>query len=710
MQFSDKQISNCQDVWNVNRAQGEAIKSALDNDGFSLIQGPPGSGKTKTIVAIVGGLLSTVLTSTTSGVKVAVPGSRGAQRNGTDAPSKKLLVCAPSNAAVDELVIRLKEGVKTTDGRHHRLNVVRIGRSEAINAQVLDVTMDELVTKRLGVNENDQKTREKNAELFKQHEKVSAQLRALHAQRDSDELGGVELTNLESQIATLHKGKNALSVRIDNAKDAERNAGRQAELSRKRAQQAVLDEAHVICATLSGSGHDMFQSLNIEFETVIIDEAAQCVEMSSLIPLKYGCVKCIMVGDPKQLPPTVFSKEAAKFQYEQSLFVRMQNNYENEVHLLDTQYRMHPNISIFPSQTFYDGLLMDGKGMAALRKRPWHASAVLAPYRFFDVAGQHQSAPRGHSLINVAEIDIAIALFDRLKTDFPTYDYKSNIGIITPYKSQLNALKERFSARYGPLILEDVDFNTTDAFQGRESEIIIFSCVRASQAGGIGFLQDIRRMNVGLTRAKCSLWVLGNSESLVRGHFWRKLVEDARARDLYSTGNLREVLGKPSSAYPATDNTDRSMLDVSSHIWQMNGNKNGSASTHDAGPKQNEKDLSKPPLDSERMDGVTYRFEDRYAKKTKATSEIGNNGDRVLPQQELSGGPQDVEMSDADASASGNATPNDIISRAETPVSGAEQSVNQTNGAVKPRPAQPPRKRPAANPFMPRKQPRPKAP
>ena len=718
VEYSDKQVAAYQDVWNVNRAQGEAVHAALDNDGFSLIQGPPGSGKTKTIIAIVGGLLTKVLGSTKSGTKLDAPTMRGAPAVGGDAPSKKLLVCAPSNAAVDELVIRLKEGVKTRDGRHCALNVVRIGRSEAINTQVRDVTMEELVAKKLGTNENDQKLRQRNAELFKQHEKVSAQLRELNAQRDDGKLRDEELTNLENEIAAVRRAKNALGVKIDNAKDAERNAGRQAELSRKRAQQAVLDDAHVICATLSGSGHDMFQSLNIEFETVIIDEAAQCVEMSSLIPLKYGCVKCIMVGDPKQLPPTVFSKEAAKFQYEQSLFVRMQNNHEKDVHLLDTQYRMHPDISIFPSQTFYDGLLKDGQGMAALRKRPWHASAVLAPYRFFDVAGQHQAAPRGHSLVNVVEIDIAIALFERLRIDYPSYDYKSNIGIITPYKSQLRALKERFSSRYGTTILEEVEFNTTDAFQGREAEIIIFSCVRASPAGGIGFLQDIRRMNVGLTRAKCSLWVLGNSQSLVRGRYWQKLVEDARARDLYSTGDLRAMLAKPSSTCPAVGNNDRSMLDVSSHTWQMNGNRtrvDDSVSTEFKGastsfeyPDESGKNLSMASLGSDRMEGVSYRFEDRHPKKNMAASDTGSGGDRPLPQSESPAEPQDVEMGDTGTPASGSATPIDRRSRAETPLSGAEQSVNQANGVVKPKAALPPKKRPAANPLMPRKQQRPR--
>ncbi|EMC94826.1 hypothetical protein BAUCODRAFT_93353, partial [Baudoinia panamericana UAMH 10762] len=546
MNFSEKQIAAYQDVWNVNRAQSEAVNAALENEGFSLIQGPPGSGKTKTIIAIVGGLLSQSLGSATSGAKpITMPRMNGAHigAGGSDAATKKLLVCAPSNAAVDELVMRLKEGVTTKGGRHHSVNVVRIGRSDAINSQVIDVTMDELVTKRLGGNSaNNEATRAKNADLFKEHESVSAALRDLYQKRDSGAAQSQDSTVLENEIASVRRRKNELGVRIDNVKDQERNAGREAELSRKRAQQAVLDEAHVICATLSGSGHDMFQSLNIEFETVIIDEAAQCVEMSSLIPLKYGCIKCIMVGDPKQLPPTVFSKEAAKFQYEQSLFVRMQNNHPEQVHLLDTQYRMHPDISVFPSRTFYDGLLKDGTGMASLRQRPWHASAVLAPYRFFDVHGQHQSAPKGHSLVNIAEVEIAMALYERLISDFKGYEYNGRIGIITPYKSQLRMLRDRFSQRFGNTISDVVEFNTTDAFQGRESEIIIFSCVRASPAGGIGFLQDIRRMNVGLTRAKSSLWVLGNSDSLSRGQYWRKLVEDARARDAYITGDLIGML------------------------------------------------------------------------------------------------------------------------------------------------------------------------
>jgi senataxin len=462
-------------------------------------------------------------------------------------------VCAPSNAAVDELVMRFKAGIKTLSGEERKPNIVRLGRSDAVKANVQDVCLEELVSKRLGTSKSNSNGNDSEAtrKLFADHKQVSEQLRTAIDQIQNGDIKGEAATKLQEDINALRKQKATLGTKIDNTKDNERLASRNADLNRRRAQEAILNDAHIICATLSGSGHEMFQGLSIEFETVIVDEAAQCVEMSALIPLKYGCAKCVLVGDPKQLPPTVFSKEAARFQYEQSLFVRMQKNHPNDVHLLDTQYRMHPEISLFPSQTFYDGRLLDGGDMAGLRKRPWHQSLLLGPYRFFDVQGQHSAAPKGHSLINIAEINIAMQLYKRLTSDYPDYDFKGKIGIITPYKSQLRELKTRFTNTYGPQIIEDIDFNTTDAFQGRESEVIIFSCVRASPAGGIGFLQDIRRMNVGLTRAKSSLWVLGNSQSLVRGEFWKKLVIDAQQRKRYTEGDLPRMLREHSSKYPA---------------------------------------------------------------------------------------------------------------------------------------------------------------
>jgi senataxin len=456
-------------------------------------------------------------------------------------------VCAPSNAAVDELVMRLKGGIKTLTGEFHKLSVVRLGRSDNINANVLDVTLDELVNVKLNLASGKKaSTGDDVGKLMLNHKAICEELNTFLKQLDEWRSKGQGQTPEQSQkVEQLKRKKQELSHSIDLLRDNGHTAARDAEINRRQAQQEILDGAHVLCATLSGSGHDMFQNLNIEFETVIIDEAAQSIELSALIPLKYGCAKCIMVGDPKQLPPTVLSREAARFQYEQSLFVRMQSNRPNDVHLLDTQYRMHPEISRFPSRAFYEGRLLDGPNMAKTRTRPWHGNSVLGPYRFFDVQGAHQSAPRGHSLINVAELEVALQLFERLITDYKGYDFTGKVGIITPYKSQLAELRARFVRKYGDDIFKTIEFNTTDAFQGRESEIIIFSCVRASAGRGIGFLSDIRRMNVGITRAKSSLWVLGNSQSLMQGEFWASLIDDAKRRNRYTQGNLLEILRKP---------------------------------------------------------------------------------------------------------------------------------------------------------------------
>ncbi|KAL4870480.1 hypothetical protein BDV12DRAFT_58703 [Aspergillus spectabilis] len=544
LDYSDASLKPLAENYNVNPAQAKAIKSAIENDAFTLIQGPPGSGKTKTIVALVGALLTKALGD--QGVSISRPtvpsGARPPGRTGT---SKKLLVCAPSNAAVDELVMRFKDGIKTLSGRNEKLSVIRLGRTDAINTNVLDVTLDELVNAKLNQTSRKESGETDLQKIYMEHKATDTALKEVRAKMDECNAKNLPTPlELKREFDLLKKKRTQLSQHIDNAKDQNHSAARNADLNRRRIQQEIIDGAHVICATLSGSGHEMFQNLSIEFETVVIDEAAQSIELSALIPLKYGCSKCILVGDPKQLPPTVLSKVASKYQYEQSLFVRMQSNHPRDVHLLDIQYRMHPEISMFPRTAFYEGKLQDGPNMGKLRTRPWHQSELLSPYRFFDVQGLHQSAAKGHSLINLAELRVAMQLYERLLTDFRDYDFTRKIGIITPYKGQLRELKNQFANKYGNAIFNMIDFNTTDAFQGRESEVIIFSCVRASNKG-IGFLSDIRRMNVGLTRAKSSLWVLGNSQSLVQGEFWNSLIKDARRRNLYTDGDIPRILQEP---------------------------------------------------------------------------------------------------------------------------------------------------------------------
>ena len=660
LEYSNDKVKGIQDLHNLNVAQAKAVKSAVDNDAFTLIQGPPGSGKTKTITAILSAILTGMSQSNVFG------SSRSMGNAGLPPSNKKILIAAPSNAAVDELVMRFKDGIKVPGGATQKISVVRLGRSEAINSAVKDVTLEELVNARLGekMGSGNNNSKQDIQSVMMEHKKASEDMVELRHKMDATRQKGEQVPAADDQLhESLRRTKTALSAKIDKLREEQNSASRDADINRRRMQQEILDSAHVLCATLSGSGHDLFQGLNVEFETVIIDEAAQSIELSALIPLKYGCSKCILVGDPKQLPPTVLSRQASKYQYEQSLFARMENNHSKDVHLLDTQYRMHPEISAFPSKTFYDSRLRDGGDMARLRARPWHNSQILAPYRFFDVEGMSQSAPKGRSLVNDAEIAVALAMYDRLVSDVPKYNFKNKIGIITPYKGQLKALKQRFSARYGEGILNAIDFNTTDAFQGRESEIIIFSCVRASTQG-IGFLNDVRRMNVGLTRAKCSLWVLGNSKALIQGQFWRALVDDAKDRQLYTQDNLLKLLDRPLlTEAMMKDDIEMSGMDEGQGDIAMDGVQNTAATVND--PEAPSRDGTATP---------TSEAPSKPSRQPSVTSSVGTGG--TTPRNDnnnakLNGGYVKKDLPTAASSA--RSTPG--LSRPDTP---SRQSANHS--------------------------------
>lgn len=244
--------------------------------------------------------MGALLTPNNVGTTISIP---GAQKPSSKPATKKILVCAPSNAAVDELVIRFKQGVRTTKGDVMVPTIVRIGRSDAINATVRDVTLEELIDKRMapttessrGKNTDMEELRKKHTELMEERNTKQSQLEDARSRKLEPPVGlQVEIDKLS---ATIREQRRALDAKRDQKKESSRNA----EVLRRRVQQEIMDEAQIICATLSGSGHDMLRNVNVDFETVIIDEAAQSVELSALIPLKFGCEKCILVGDPKQL-------------------------------------------------------------------------------------------------------------------------------------------------------------------------------------------------------------------------------------------------------------------------------------------------------------------------------------------------------------------------------------------------------------------------
>ncbi|GAA6059556.1 hypothetical protein JCM10212_000612 [Sporobolomyces blumeae] len=522
-------VQKTMNAYKVNEPQARAIQGSLRTNGFSLIQGPPGTGKTSTIVGLVGAFID-------SRPRVAAPISVGKPTNpDTIPPVPKVLLCAPSNAAVDEVAKRLKEGVRNMDGELYVPKVVRIGADSAVDISVKDVFIDELVERATSgiktVNSSEAQTRMQS---------MRNEIEGLRVQRDEKQMEMDATINNDMRRAELNlelkqfKAKIFdLSQRLDSEKDKAQQSRRAMDAEQRKMRIKILSEADVICSTLSGAGHDYMSQLPFDFETVIIDEAAQSIELSSLIPLKYGCTRCILVGDPLQLPPTVISSAASRGGYDRSLFVRVMQRGPQAVHLLSIQYRMHPNISAFPSTAFYQSRLTDGPDMDKKTLQTWHSNSLFPPYAFYHVNGT-ETAGRHHSWTNPQEAQTALAIYDRLCRDYPMIDFAYRIGIVTPYKGQVGELKRTFRQRHGEEILSRISFNTVDGFQGQEKDIIILSCVRGGSADkGVGFLADTRRMNVALTRARSSIWILGDSNKLRSNQYWSNLVGDAEARGLF---------------------------------------------------------------------------------------------------------------------------------------------------------------------------------
>ncbi|KAI8140246.1 hypothetical protein BJV82DRAFT_563071 [Fennellomyces sp. T-0311] len=529
--ISDQAIHKCIDKYGVNEPQAQAILGALyKKQGFTLIQGPPGTGKTKTIL----GLIVSLLDEQRDRNRLKERGVRIDKDSSVYSGEGKILICAPSNAAVDEIAKRLQDGIVTAHGLC-KPNVVRIGTPESANASVRELLLDRLVEKELAPlmnNADDAK------DFIQRRNALSEDIRKVQLDIDDTERQIAEssasemsrIPQLKDRRTKLVAERNKYKYMIKGIVEAQRDFNREQDMSKNRARQKVFANADIVCATLSGSGHEMLTSLALSFETVIVDEAAQSVEISSLIPLKYDCKRCVLVGDPNQLPPTVLSQMAAKYSYEQSLFMRLQKGAPSNVYLLSIQYRMHPEISSFPSKLFYASRLLNGPDMESITAAPWHSQHYFPPYRFYNVEQGLERMGYGKSLYNPAEAEAALALVDMLANNLPQVKFAYKIGIITPYKQQLSHLKHKFEGRYGSKILDVIDFNTVDGFQGQEKDIIIFSCVRAMSERGIGFLADMRRMNVGLTRAKSSLFVLGHKLSLKQSQLWGDLVQDAIER------------------------------------------------------------------------------------------------------------------------------------------------------------------------------------
>eukprot|EP00667_Euglena_gracilis_P001695 EG_transcript_1695 len=275
----------------------------------------------------------------------------------------------------------------------------------------------------------------------------------------------------------------------------------------------IAQEVEVICATCVGVGAPVMQGL--QFDLVLVDEATQAVEPSVMIPITRGAKQVVMIGDQAQLPPTCKCPEAMLMGLDISLFDRLIGN-GLECHVLDTQYRMHPTISCFPSWRFYHSVLLDGIGPA---DRVLPAGLFPTPESrvcFIEVGGQEEQD--NTSKMNRMEAHCAVWCVRQLMALGGIKFHQ--IGVITPYAAQVRMLRQCLLSAFGDAAVSMLEVHSVDGFQGREKDFILLSMVRSKPGGDMSFITDWRRTNVSLTRAKYGVIVVGQAEALINSAIW----------------------------------------------------------------------------------------------------------------------------------------------------------------------------------------------
>ncbi|KAK9080810.1 hypothetical protein SSX86_000568 [Deinandra increscens subsp. villosa] len=565
---------------------------------FTLVQGPPGTGKTHTVWGMLNVIhLVQYQHYYTALLKKLAPESYKQETENLSAetvqngsidqvlqnmdqnlfrtlhklcPKPRMLVCAPSNAATDELLTRvLDRGFIDGEMKVYRPDVARVGvDSQTRAAQAVSV---ERRTEQLLVKSRDEvygwlhQLRGREAQLSQQISSLQRQLNVAAYMGRAQGSVGVDpdvlmardqnRDSLLQNLAAVVENRDKVLVEMSRLlilegkfKDGYFNL----EEARDSLEASFANEAEIVFTTVSSSGRKLFSRLTHGFDMVVIDEAAQASEVGVLPPLALGAARCVLVGDPQQLPATVISKAAGSLLYSRSLFERFQQAGCPTI-LLSVQYRMHPQIRDFPSRYFYQGRLTDSESVTNLPDELYYKDSLLRPYIFYDITHGRESH-RGWSVSyqNVHEAQFCFRLYEHLqKTVKKLALPKVSVGIITPYKLQLKCIQREFEEVLSTEEGKDLYINTVDAFQGQERDVIIMSCVRAS-GHGVGFVADIRRMNVALTRARRALWVMGNASALAQSDDWAALIADAKARKCYMDMDSlpKDFLAAPKAAPP----------------------------------------------------------------------------------------------------------------------------------------------------------------
>lgn len=469
----------------LNPTQERAVNEVLWAKDVAIVHGPPGTGKTTTLVEAI---------------------------NETLMRESQVLVCAQSNMAVDWISEKLVD---------RGINVLRIGNPTRVNDKMLGFTYE----------------------------------RRFESHADYPQLWAIR-----KAIRELRKNRKKGSENYHQKMDRLKSRAAEIEL---RINAELFGEARVIACTLVGSAHHLLEGM--KFGTLFIDEAAQALEAACWIPMKRAS-RVILAGDHCQLPPTVKSIAALRAGLGKTLMERIAENKPEVVTLLKIQYRMNDEIMRFSSDWFYGGKVESApqikyrsvldydhpitwidtsneenqitiEGEDAPEDSASASSSVSAANQNSDLNFKEQFVGESFGRINKAEAELTLLTLAEYFTKLSkrrVLEERIDVGIISPYRAQVQYLKKlikkyEFFKPYRRLI----SVNTVDGFQGQERDVILISLVRSNDEGQIGFLKDLRRMNVAMTRARMKLIILGNKDTMMKHPFYKKLWEYVEAINNY---------------------------------------------------------------------------------------------------------------------------------------------------------------------------------
>ncbi|WP_210488780.1 AAA domain-containing protein [Rufibacter aurantiacus] len=453
----------------LNDSQNAAVKNIMQAKDVAIIHGPPGTGKTTTLVQAI---LQTLA-----------------------AGERKLLVTAPSNTAVDLLTEKLAE---------QDVNVIRIGNPSRVSEVLLEHTLDSQI-----MHHRDYKQLKKLRKQAQEYKAMAGQYKRNfgHEERQQRQFMKEESKRILSQA--------------DDIEDY--------------ITEDLLDHVEVITCTLVGSANRAIRHL--QYDTVFIDEAAQALEPACWIPITRAN-RVVLAGDHHQLPPTVKSIAAERGGLARTLFEKCIERQPETAVMLTTQYRMHEHIMGFSNGQFYRGELQAHESVASATLPDVHP--VFQPgliVEFIDTAGcgfNDQTIGEGSSTANPEEADILIKHlvnllmpYEPVGKDEELPERPLRIGIISPYRAQINYLNDQVEHQPKLAAMQarrQLSVGTVDSFQGQERDIIYISMVRSNPEGEIGFLADIRRMNVAMTRAKKKMVIVGDSATLGQHPFYQEFL------------------------------------------------------------------------------------------------------------------------------------------------------------------------------------------